>query len=141
MLAISEPTQVPEEDSNTVVKPARILIVDDNLDALESTQAVLRQQGHTVQASSNPFDVLNIVREFKPEVAVLDIGLPDLDGFQLASMLREHFPPAALGLIALTGYGQVKDRERSKAAGFDVHLVKPASLHDLTAAITRLSSK
>ncbi|MGS0940751.1 hybrid sensor histidine kinase/response regulator [Pseudomonas luteola] len=141
LLAISEPTQVPEEDSNTVVKPARILIVDDNLDALESTQAVLRQQGHTVQASSNPFDVLNIVREFKPEVAVLDIGLPDLDGFQLASMLREHFPSSALGLIALTGYGQVKDRERSKAAGFDVHLVKPASLHDLTAAITRLSSK
>jgi signal transduction histidine kinase/ActR/RegA family two-component response regulator len=126
---------------NTSVKPARVLLVDDNLDALESTQAVLRQYGHIVEATSNSYEVMELTHKFRPNLAVLDIGLPGLDGYELAAQLRAHYSASTLGLIALTGYGQAKDRARSKAAGFDMHLVKPVSLNDLMTAIAHISSK
>jgi signal transduction histidine kinase/CheY-like chemotaxis protein len=116
-------------------EPLRVLLVDDNIDALESTNEYLRERGHAVRATSDPLDALKIAGEFRPEVALLDIGLPVMDGYTLASELRHRFPALELRLIALTGYGQAKDRERTRLAGFDVHLVKPVLLQDLDAAL------
>lgn len=121
-------------DSETM--PVRVLIVDDNLDALESTRDYLRKRGHRVEASSDPLEALGIARRFRPEVAVLDIGLPVMSGYELAAALRAEFNAAELRLVALTGYGQMKDLERSRAAGFDLHLVKPVSLRQLDAALS-----
>ncbi|MCQ4251527.1 ATP-binding protein [Pseudomonas stutzeri] len=116
---------------------ARILVVDDNMDALESLRDYLAHQGHDVVATSEPLQAVRIAEQFHPNVAVLDIGLPGMDGYALAKVLRASFPAGQLRLVALTGYGQTKDFERSKAAGFDTHLVKPVSLEALDAAINR----
>lgn len=118
-----------------VSSPRRVLVVDDNLDALESLRDYLVHQGHDVVATSQPFEALEIARQFRPQLAVLDIGLPGMDGYTLASMLRASFTEEQLRLVAVTGYGQTKDFERSKAAGFDTHLVKPVALDDLNAAL------
>lgn len=115
----------------------RVLVVDDNIDALESIKHYLSLRGDQVRATSDPLEALSIADEFVPEVAVLDIGLPVMDGYTLASNLRAKYGSHELRLIALTGYGQKKDFEQSQAAGFDVHLVKPVLLQDLDAAMGR----
>lgn len=117
----------------------RILLVDDNIDALESLRDYLAHHGHEVVATSEPLQALQITQTFHPDVAVLDIGLPGMDGYDLAAALRGRFSQEELRLVALTGYGQTRDFERSKAAGFDTHLVKPVSLEALDAAIAGLS--
>ena len=76
---------------------------------------------------------------FAPDVALLDIGLPDMDGYELARALRERLP--GITLAALTGYGQPEDRERSRAAGFDVHLVKPVAIEEVLRVIARRQSQ
>lgn len=116
---------------------ARILVVDDNIDALESLRDYLAHQGHDVMAISEPLQAVRTAEQFRPTIAVLDIGLPGMDGYALAQALRRSFPADQLRLVALTGYGQTKDFERSKDAGFDTHLVKPVSLEALDAAIAR----
>lgn len=113
----------------------RILVVDDNLDALETMETLLREHGHQVRAANDPLQALAMANEFQPDVAVLDIGLPIMDGYTLAKELRRQSERKELRLIALTGYGQSTDRERSKRAGFDVHLVKPVNLDDLLSAL------
>jgi CheY-like chemotaxis protein len=117
----------------------RILVVDDNEDAASLLGAILERSGHTVEISHEPLTALAIAESFRPELAVLDIGLPSMDGYTLATRLREQLAPAPIGLIALTGYGQPGDRERSRAAGFAAHLVKPVVAKDLLEAITALN--
>jgi len=105
---------------------SRIMIVDDNADAAETLGLLLSAHGHTVTVFNDPLAALGAAAQLRPQIAVLDIGLPGLDGYQLAQRLR-----ALLGdscrLIALSGYGQAGDRVRSEAAGFEQHLVKPIS--------------
>ncbi|MEZ4365225.1 MAG: ATP-binding protein [Kofleriaceae bacterium] len=113
----------------------RILLVDDNEDALEVMAAVLTTIGHEVQSALDPAEAIAIARTFRPEVAVLDIGLPVMDGYELAARLREELGEATPRLIALTGYGQPSDRARSEAAGFAVHLVKPIDMKRLLASL------
>ena len=127
------PACLPAADRNA----ARILVVDDNTDALESLRDYLVHQGHEVATASEPLQALSIAESFRPDLAVLDIGLPGMDGYELAKALRATFTPHQLRLVALTGYGQVKDFERSKQAGFDTHLVKPVALEALDAALAR----
>src|SRR5919109_1383341 len=103
----------------------RILVVDDNLDAAESTAAFLRLEGHEVKTVSDGNEALASVRVFAPHVIVLDIGLPGLDGYAVARQLRERGDTSHILLVALTGYGQREDRERAVASGFDYHFVKP----------------
>ena len=103
----------------------RILVVDDNLDAAESTAAFLRLEGHEVKTVGDGNEALASVRVFAPHVIVLDIGLPGLDGYAVARQLRERGDTSHTLLIAMTGYGQREDRERAIAAGFDYHYVKP----------------
>jgi signal transduction histidine kinase/ActR/RegA family two-component response regulator len=110
---------------HAVSVPHRVLLVDDNRDFAESLATVLRFNGHTVQIAYDGESALAIAREFRPEVAFLDIGLPGLDGYALAQALRSEPVTSSALLVALTGWGQEKDRERTKAAGFDLHFVKP----------------
>jgi signal transduction histidine kinase/CheY-like chemotaxis protein len=111
----------------------RILVVDDNRDAAELLAELLREKGHTAEVALDGPTALDLAQHFHPDVAVLDLGLPVMDGYELARRLRERSP--ALRLIALTGYGQRSDRERTRAAGFDAHLVKPVAIDVLQSTV------
>lgn len=113
----------------------RILLVDDNVDAVEALALLLTECGHRVEAVHDPAAALQIVGRFKPEIAVVDIGLPVMDGYELIGSLRAMPATRECMYIALTGYGQQADRLRSEAAGFDHHLVKPVDLAHLTRLI------
>jgi CheY-like chemotaxis protein len=113
-----------------------ILVVDDNHDAGDSLGDLLELSGHAVRVARSGPQAIEVAREFRPDVAVLDIGLPGMSGYELAGRLRaESFGPSLL-LVALTGYGQDEDRRRTQEAGFDHHLTKPADLAQLTALLT-----
>jgi CheY-like chemotaxis protein len=116
-------------------KSTRILLVDDNRDAIEMFAEGLRAAGHEVEVAYDPVTGLSLAKRFAPEVLVLDIGLPVMDGYELARRLREL--PALLGarFYAITGYGQQHDRARALSAGFDEHLTKPVSLETICALL------
>jgi len=105
----------------------RVLVVDDNEDAAVLLSEALLELGYTAQVAFDGPSALKIVEAFEPQVALLDIGLPVMDGFELARRLRACIP-SGVKLIAVTGYGQESDRVRSQAAGFDDHLVKPVEV-------------
>ena len=113
----------------------RILVVDDNPDALTMMAYALSSLGYLVEAAANGPAALRMAERFHPEVAILDIGLPVMDGYELAQRLRAAHATGTLRLIAVTGYGQDADRRRSAEAGFDWHLVKPVSLDELQRVI------
>jgi signal transduction histidine kinase len=115
----------------------RVLVVDDNIDAAESTAAFLRLEGHEVKAVHDGLQALASLKVFDPHVVVLDIGLPGLDGYAVARQLRERGDTSHVLLIALTGYGQKEDRQRAAESGFDYHFVKPADPREIQAAIER----
>ena len=106
----------------------RVLLVDDNEDAAMLLSELLRMHGHHVVVVHNGAAALQARVTFVPDVALLDIGLPGMDGYELAKHLRAQQPAPRLRLIAITGYGEAKDRLRSQAAGFDEHLVKPVDV-------------
>ena len=116
----------------------RVLIVDDNRDALTLLADALAAVGYQVQSAHDGPQALSAAAAFKPQVAVLDIGLPVMDGYELAIRLRAITGLAALRLIAVTGYGQESDRRRSGMAGFDAHLVKPVPLDELLHTLSDL---
>ena len=113
----------------------RVLVVDDNEDARELLAELLSSLGYEVAVAEDGPTALQQLREFSAEVAILDLGLPVMDGFELARRVRERQGVAVPRLIALTGYGLDRDLTRSRAAGFDVHLVKPVDVADLVSAI------
>ncbi|MDM0117122.1 ATP-binding protein [Variovorax sp. J22R133] len=115
--------------------PRRILLVDDNKDAADSTGELLRDFGHEVLVAYGPLEALASAMAFAPEVAVLDIGLQIMDGYELARELHTRLGCGAPAMIALSGYGQERDRKRSAESGFAAHLVKPVSLSELLANI------
>jgi signal transduction histidine kinase len=121
----------------TEVYGRRVLVVDDNVDAAESTAAFLRLEGHEVKAVHDGLQALASLKVFDPHVVVLDIGLPGLDGYAVARQLRERGDTSHVLLIALTGYGQKEDRQRAADAGFDYHFVKPADPREIQVAIER----
>ena len=109
----------------------RVLIVDDNADASYSLGLLARAWGHEVAVARNGSEALVLAKSFKPETALVDIGLPGMDGYELARLLREDPAQRSLQLVALTGYGREEDRIAAKAAGFDVFLIKPAKIEEL----------
>jgi CheY-like chemotaxis protein len=110
----------------------KVLVVDDNLDAADSLALLLRVEGHEVQVCHDGGEALATIAKFQPEVVLLDIGLPGMDGYEVARRLRTHPATESALLVALTGYGQEEDIRRSRAAGFDHHFVKPADVGALT---------
>jgi PAS domain S-box-containing protein len=109
----------------------RILVVDDNVDAADCLAMVLSAEGHTVQSVYDGRTAVERVSTFKPDVLLLDLGMPGIDGFETAKRVRKLPEGAAVVIAALTGWGQEKDRRRTKDAGFDFHLVKPVRSGDL----------
>src|SRR5437763_10020084 len=108
----------------------RVLVVDDNTDLAELLAEALQSEGFQTAVANDGSGAIRCWRTFLPHVGLLDVGLPDLDGYELARAVRaEHGRGATL--IALTGYGQPADRQRAAAAGFDVHLVKPVDVDEL----------
>jgi PAS domain S-box-containing protein len=105
--------------------PRRILVVDDNVDAAETLAMLLRMGGHTVEVAHDGGTAIRIVSASRPEIAFLDLGMPGMDGYELARCLRADPALAGIRLVALTGWGQEEDRRRSAEAGFDLHVVKP----------------
>jgi PAS domain S-box-containing protein len=120
----------------TPTPPLRILVVDDNRDSAESLGMLFRLVGHEVRVAHDGLEAIAAAAELRPDAVVLDIGLPKLDGYGVAARIREEAWGRQATLIAVTGWGQKEDKERSRAAGFDHHLVKPV---DPTALIRLLS--
>jgi signal transduction histidine kinase len=116
----------------------RILVVEDNLDAAESMRMLLTAIGHEVSVVNDGAHALDEARRTRPDVILLDIGLPGMDGYELAAALRAMPETSGAHLIAVSGYGQDKDRMRSRDAGFDLHLVKPVDPAKLSEAIGRV---
>jgi len=119
--------------ADSVPKPGparsrRVLVVDDNEDAADSLGALLESSGHEVAIAYDGASALEIAGRFDPEVAVLDVGLPVMDGYELVGALRERLARRSCRFLALTGYGQSKDIERAAAAGFERLLVKPVNV-------------
>lgn len=113
----------------------RVLIVDDNVDAADLLSTALEFLGHETRVAHDGPSALALVEEFTPDVAVLDIGLPVMDGYELGRRLRDQDALSGIRLIALTGYGQASDRQRSADAGFHFHLVKPVQLTEIGAIV------
>ena len=124
------PPPTPAPPTRDVPAPAerslRVLVVDDNIDAAESLAMLLQASGHDVRTAHTGPTGAEAALGYKPQAVLLDIGLPGLDGYQVAKLIRGHFDRGQTTLIALTGYGQETDREKSREAGFDHHLLKPA---------------
>jgi signal transduction histidine kinase/CheY-like chemotaxis protein len=124
-------------DSRTDTKgpPRRVMLVDDHADARAMYAIVLQDDGHTVYEAGDGDAALALFSHARPDVAVVDIGMPGMDGYELARRIRSTPEGRRIMLIALTGYGFPEDRERSQAAGFDLHLIKPVAPRDLRHAI------
>jgi CheY-like chemotaxis protein len=113
----------------------RVLVVDDNEDAAETLAHTLEAMGHRVRVAFDGETALDVAATFHPEVALLDIGLPVMDGYELASRLKNMPGGADVRLIAVTGYGQARDRAAARQAGFSEHLVKPVDVFHLGSLI------
>jgi PAS domain S-box-containing protein len=122
------------------VVPLRIVIADDNRDAAESLAMLLQMDGHQVSVAHNGTEALGIVTAVRPHVAVLDIGMPGMNGYEVAQRIRTGLQSGPIVLVALTGWGQAQDLERAKAAGFDHHLVKPAEPGAVRSLMTTIGS-
>ena len=112
----------------------RVLLIEDNADARAALAALLELEGYVVEAAPDGASGLEIVRDKRPDVALIDIGLPGIDGYEVARRIRDLGPPQP-HLVALTGYSRSEDRERAAQAGFDAHLVKPIDPTALAALV------
>jgi CheY-like chemotaxis protein len=130
-----EPEPAALSAPSAPARPARrrlhVLVVEDNRDAADSLRILLELLGHEVRVAYNGPDGVRAAQEFLPDIVLCDIGLPGLDGYGVARALRLHPTTARVRLLALTGYGSDDDRRRTKQAGFDVHLTKPADPEEL----------
>jgi len=116
--------------------PRRVLVVDDNLDAAHTLSRLLTRRGHKVYIAYDGLEALKVAEDFQPDVFLLDLGLPGIDGYELARRLRAEGFAAAL-MIAISGYAQQSDVEKTRAAGFDNHFAKPVELNGILTAIRR----
>jgi CheY-like chemotaxis protein len=126
-------TEGPGEDRR------RVLVADDNADAAESLAMLLSLMGNEVRTAADGLEAVEVAAEFRPDVAVLDIGMPRLDGNAAARRIRAEPWGRGMTLIALTGWGQEDDRRRTAEAGFDLHLTKPVDPSTLDALLARMT--
>jgi signal transduction histidine kinase/CheY-like chemotaxis protein len=128
----------PDNDSLFTLTPRRVLVVDDNRDAAESLGMLLGLLRQTTRVVNSGADALDVMGSFKPAIAFLDIGMPGMDGHELARRIRAQPEWQTLTLVAMTGWGQDDDRRRSQSAGFDYHLVKPVDVRALESLLRSL---
>jgi CheY-like chemotaxis protein len=127
----------PDAKLNSV-PPRRVLVVDDNRDAAESLAMLLEFLGTDVAIAHNGREALERFGDYRPSLVLLDIGMPEMDGYEVARAIRARETDTHTPLVALTGWGQEEDRRRARDAGFDHHLVKPADLEALQALLSTL---
>ncbi|QRK04964.1 response regulator [Archangium violaceum] len=138
--AVTGSSGVESKQSGRDTVPTRILIVDDNKDAADILAESLELLECETRVAYDGPSALRIAAAFQPQVALLDIGLPVMDGYELARLLRQQQPTPGLRLVAVTGYGQESDRKHSSEAGFDAHLVKPLDFDELGELLRRLTT-
>lgn len=132
---VASATAADQQETLTESPPVRILIVDDNVDAADTLLMITRIMGHAAMAVHSAQAALSSMETFKPNIMLIDIGLPDMDGYQLAQQLGKLPSGKGVRKIAITGYGQPEDKQRALDAGFDEHLVKPVEMEKLEWAI------
>jgi PAS domain S-box-containing protein len=115
--------------------PRRVLVVDDNVDAADAMNLLLKSLGHETCVVNEGIEALRMAAKFRPDIVLLDIAMPGIDGYEVARQLRAVKKGSPLRIVAVTGFGQETDRQKSLEAGFDMHLVKPVELNDLTQAL------
>jgi two-component system CheB/CheR fusion protein len=130
--------EAPEARPDAAGRARRVLVVEDNADSREALCALLDNAGYDCRSAGSGTAALDLVSTFAPEVVILDLGLPEVDGFEIARRIRADARHAAAHLVALTGYGQATDRAASLAAGFDEHVVKPVQPDRLLDLLARL---
>jgi CheY-like chemotaxis protein len=116
-------------------EPLRILVADDNSDAAETLATLLRMDGHEVSVAANGMEAVDCASRLSPDLALLDLGMPVMSGVEAARQIRLRPEGARIRLVALTGWGQPSDRDRTRQAGFDMHLVKPVTRQDIEHAL------
>jgi len=133
-------TEVPEPVAPRSVRRQRILVVDDNKDAATTLGMLLKMLGHEISTANDGPAALEALESHRPTLVLLDLGMPGMCGFEVAKRMRALPQFAQIALVALTGWGQAEDRRRTREAGFDDHLIKPADLAALTALLARMES-
>jgi CheY-like chemotaxis protein len=118
----------------------RILVVDDNADGAKSLTMMLRLLGNDVQMAHDGVEAVEVAEQFRPEVILMDIGMPRLNGYEATKRIRENEWGRGISIFALTGWGQDSDRELSREAGCDAHLVKPVNLPELEQRLQALGA-
>jgi CheY-like chemotaxis protein len=114
------------------IMPRRVLVADDNLDALNSLAMLIELAGHEVRKAADGREALALAEQWQPDLALLDIGMPMLDGYEVVRRIRAESWGARMQLVAVSGWGQAEDRRRAMEAGFDMHFVKPIGFDTLT---------
>jgi CheY-like chemotaxis protein len=127
-------------EQRAIPSSRRILVVDDNRDSAESLAMVLRLVGNDVRTAYDARQALNLAANYRPGLMLLDIGLPGMDGYELAMQLRSEPWASHTKLVALTGYAREEDRRRAEAAGFDHHLAKPVDFDALYKLVAQLDA-
>jgi CheY-like chemotaxis protein len=117
----------PSSDVRYTSNPRRVLIVEDNLDSVRAIAALVRDMGHKIQYAINGFAALTLAQQFKPEIVLLDLGLPGMDGFEVCGRLQHEPGLPRPRIIAVTAYGRDEHRARARAAGCETYLVKPVN--------------
>jgi PAS domain S-box-containing protein len=139
-IALINGSSIP--DSEKPLTPSmRLLVVDDNKDAATSLEVLLSLMGHDVQVANSGKDALDLVSNYRPHLVLLDLGMPNMDGYEVTRRLREIPELESTVIVALTGWGQAEDRRRTAEAGFDHHLLKPLNPGDLESILTICSSR
>ncbi len=140
--ALSIKTQPPPTEIAKPIGPAlRILVVDDNTDAASVLEMLVKEAGHWVRMAHTGPTALATALDYRPDVVLLDIGLPELDGFEVVKRIRQEPPLHDTVLVAVTGYPQAADRQRMQEAGFDHYLVKPADFEKLRQLLAEVAEK
>ncbi len=138
-LPLAQARAEPSVEQEAAAAPhCRILVVDDNADAAEMLGLTLELNGHEVAMANSGPEALQTATEFRPDVVLLDLGMPGMDGYEVARRLRQDPSLAGAALVALTGYGQEEDRQRTAAAGFAHHLVKPVKPEEIAQVLRRI---
>jgi len=119
-----------------IALPRRILIVDDNADAAASLALLLKISGHETQTANDGLEAVRTAETFLPDVVLLDIGLPKLNGFDACRQIRQQEWGRSMKIVALTGWGQEGDRREATEAGFDAHMLKPVDYRDLMTVLS-----
>jgi len=132
----ADPMSPAEESIPTEAARRRILVADDNIDALDSLAMLLEFAGHEVQKARDGAEALESARAWRPDIMLLDLGMPKLTGYEVAQRVRAEEWGRPVKLVAISGWGQSEDQRRSRESGFDQHLVKPISFESLNGILS-----